>query len=257
MRAAVLSALMGKPPVTEVVLLAGQSNMSGRGVYDAAIDTTSPNIKQFGSRPSLGNYRTTFAGSDPLAHNDAETAVGPGMAFARRRIALRPGTTVILVPCAVGGTYLVAGAAQWKSDGSGSLFNSAFNQANLALAANPGSVFAGVLWLQGEYDAIDGTVTQAAYYDACSAMIAQFRAQITGASNSWFAMGRMVPEFITNYGAASAGINAAHTQIAANVSKAVIADTIATGNAPDNLHYNAAAARAIGTSMADKVQALA
>ena len=176
MRYAAIASMMrsAAASVTEVVLLAGQSNMSGRGVYDAAIDTTSPRIKQFGGKPALANYRTTFQASDPLTHNDTDTQVGPGMSFARRRIALRPNRTVILVPCAVGGTYLVASPAQWSPYGAGALFNQAVSQAKLALAANPGAVFSGVLWLQGEFDAFAG-VSQSAYVAACTDMIADFR----------------------------------------------------------------------------------
>lgn len=246
----------GGQQVTELVLLAGQSNMVGQGPYDPMFDTTSPKIRQFGGRPSLPNYRTTVEAVDPLAHNDISAGVGPGMAFARRRIALRPGNTVVLVPTAVSATSLYAPAYHWMPYGGGNLFKAAVIQANLAMAANPGAIFSGILWLQGENDSLVG-ITQSQYYQPCADMIAAFRSQITGATNSWFILGRMIPEVLSGWVGASA-IDAAHTQIAETIPRCAIVGGIAPGNSiGDNLHYSAAAQRLIGTGMANAAQAFA
>jgi len=58
------------PSYYDIVLLAGQSNMSGRGVIDPAIDTTDPNVYQCGCYDGAGTYRIIFAGSAPMTMPD-------------------------------------------------------------------------------------------------------------------------------------------------------------------------------------------
>lgn len=244
-------------PSYDIVLLAGQSNMSGRGTYDAGIDTTDASVFQYGGYSSEGTYRTIFAGSDPLTMPDKPSVgVGPGMFFAKRYKQLT-GKKVLLVPCAQGGTSIVAGAVTWSPYGSfDANLSSAITQTNLAVtaavAAFPGSSVKGILWLQGEGDGAN-SVAQATYATALYEVAKKLRATITGASNAWFVIGQMMPEAISFQGGTYTGIDAAHTTVGANATGATKV-AIGTGyNSGDNLHYNAAGARAMGTAMANAV----
>jgi hypothetical protein len=246
------------PDYYDIVLLAGQSNMSGRGTYSAGIDTTDADVYQFGCYSGAGTYRTIFAGSDPLTMPDtvaAPNGVGPGMFFAKRYNALY-NRKVLLVPFARGGTSLVTGSTTWSPYGSNDAdYLSAIDQANRAIsaavAAFPGSTFKGICWLQGEGDG-ENTVPQATYQTALAALIAGMKAGITGASSAWFVMGQMMPEAISSRGGYPA-IDAAHTAIGTNYPFATKV-AIGTGyDSGDQLHYNAAGARLMGTTMANGI----
>jgi hypothetical protein len=94
------------------------------------------------------------------------------------------GRNVCFVPAAVDGTLQYGGTGATTWDTTGTLFSTSVTLANAALSAlssagyNP--IFKGVLWSQGECDAIAinaATETQAQYKSAFQTMIANYRAQ--------------------------------------------------------------------------------
>lgn len=59
-------------PGYDIVLLAGQSNMAGRGVYDATIDgILEPRVFQFGGYAAGIYNKTIISGADPLQFPEA------------------------------------------------------------------------------------------------------------------------------------------------------------------------------------------
>lgn len=234
-------------------LLIGQSNMAGRGVFNASIDTTDPKVFQFGSRSSdSATYRQITVGVDPLKHPETSlTAVGAGMSLAKNTSAAS-GNDSILIPCAWGNTGTVSGSQPWfptvtdpggspSPNTPGSLHWFAIRQANAAIAAaqavRPGSRLVAIFDLQGEADS-DGVVTQAQYMQAKFDAYAAMRANITGAAGVPVIIGQMVPEATTVLNA-WATIDNAHTAIAASVARATkvaVGSGLANG---DNLHYSA------------------
>jgi len=137
-----------------IVLLAGQSNMAGRGVIRPAIDTISyPNIF------SLTRDSVWVRAKNPLHYDKPEAAVGMGISFAHE-LSLKLGGNVKigLVPCAAGGTTI----NQWLSNsyfpvtgtttGNYYLYDNLIKRAKKA--AKSGTII-GLLWHQGESDAID------------------------------------------------------------------------------------------------------
>ncbi len=137
-----------------IVLLAGQSNMAGRGVIRPAIDTISyPNIF------SLTRDSVWVRAKNPLHYDKPEAAVGMGISFAHELAHKLGGNVKIgLVPCAAGGTTI----QQWLSNyyfpvtgpstGNYYLYDNLINRAKKA--AKSGTII-GLLWHQGESDAID------------------------------------------------------------------------------------------------------
>jgi hypothetical protein len=137
----------------ELYVLAGQSNMSGRGEL-AAVPVTHPQTFLFGN-----DYRWHLA-AEPLDSNQDqvdlvsmesptdEAGHGPGMAFALALLAANPKRQIGLIPCARGGTSL----AEWSpSQATNTLYGACLQR--IAAAGTQGRL-AGVLFFQGENDAL-------------------------------------------------------------------------------------------------------
>lgn len=231
----------------DVILLAGQSNMSGRGTaYSAATDPAHPMIFQY--KGKIPNKGTIIAAAEPLDMVDTPSGIGPGFQFARWYVAqgLNRGRKVLLVPAAQGGTPLtrVTGPT-WKPSSAG-LYTNAITQANGAIAAEAGSRIVAVLWLQGETDG-DLAATGAAYQTEFDALIAGFRSSITGASGVPFIIGQMVPEYLST--GTRTEINAVHAGAPARLARVAFAPSPLASNLGDGNHFNAAGARLIGQGM--------
>lgn len=159
---------------TDVYLLMGQSNMSGRGVLaeatpDGAVGD--PAIIVYGND---GVWRIA---TDPLdsatdqidaVSADPAAGVGPGLAFARTLVGLRPGRRIALVPCAKGGSSITEWA---RSNARTSLYGSCLARAKEAEA---GGRLSGVLWYQGESDT-DTVADADAWAGRFAQMIDMFR----------------------------------------------------------------------------------
>ena len=153
------SAASSDSPGRLVFLLAGQSNMAGRGpLADAppppppATAATDERITAFSQR---GNGTTApeawSTAAEPLhADKPDKVGVGPGVAFARALLRLAPPAVVPavgLVPCAWGGSEL----ARWEEGGD--LFEEAVRRTRASL--REGDALGGMLWHQGESDCGD------------------------------------------------------------------------------------------------------
>ncbi|KAI4321505.1 hypothetical protein MLD38_034875 [Melastoma candidum] len=137
---------LGESLPKDIFILAGQSNMAGRGGvsrgrWDGRVPLDAA-VLHLDARFGWGIAR------DPL-HSDIDCnrtcGVGPGMTFATSVLARDPRIRVVsLVPCAVGGTRIV----QW-SKGS-DLYHHMVVRARAAL--RDGGRLRAVLWYQGESD---------------------------------------------------------------------------------------------------------
>ncbi|KAJ3679512.1 hypothetical protein LUZ60_017523 [Juncus effusus] len=142
----------------QVFILAGQSNMAGRGgvhwshnhyVWDGVVPpecAPSPSIL----RLSVGSVWEEAR--DPL-HFDVEPksktgGVGPGMIFGNGvlKVIGGGGAVVGLVPCAVGGTAI----KEWKKGSK--LYNQMIRRAKESMEIGDGGEIKAVLWYQGESD---------------------------------------------------------------------------------------------------------
>jgi hypothetical protein len=129
------------PTPEEVFVLAGQSNMLGRG---------QPVSKGAASDPRLLAWRKNGGWQvavDPLGDpTDSANGVGPGMTFGLGAIQMLDPQTVGLVQCAVAGTTI----SKWAPPHS--LYTNCIDQVRQA-----GGHIDGVLFLQGESDAINSS----------------------------------------------------------------------------------------------------
>lgn len=119
-----------------VFMLAGQSNMEGRG-YPIPSEKPDARILRQGH---VGQPWTVAA--DPLNG----FGVGPGMSFAKEVLRQHPTVRIVLVPCAEGGTSIV-NWQRWQP-----LYNDCMRRTRDAVRR--GGVAKGILFAQGETDAL-------------------------------------------------------------------------------------------------------
>jgi len=230
----------------DVILLAGQSNMSGRGTpYDQRTDPPHGEIWQWGSSGAYVGVMSQAV--EPLAMVDTPSGIGPGLVFARFYQGITaPNRQTLLVPAAQGGQALVGGT--WDPNTPGANAQNAIARANAAIASHPKARLKAILWVQGETDGDNGA-TGPAYQTKLDALFARFRAEITGAANVPIVVGGMVPEYLST--GTRTAINAVHLDTPHRLAYTAFAAGITSANLGDGNHYNAIGARKLGRAMFD------
>ncbi|XP_012446625.1 probable carbohydrate esterase At4g34215 [Gossypium raimondii] len=141
-----------------IIILAGQSNMAGRGGVAnhsvRGIPTWDGDVPpQCQPNPWIFKLSADMAwveAREPI-HADIDAkktnGIGPGMAFANAVLSKDPNFGLVgLVPCAIGGTNL----SQWQKGGF--LYEQLVKRAQMALRS--GGAYKAMLWYQGETDTI-------------------------------------------------------------------------------------------------------
>ncbi len=241
----------------DVVLLIGQSNMSGYGAWIVpGFDTTDTRIQQWTPSGSVE------LASDPLKHPDAPLNVGrigPGMSFARTYLKDLPAARkILLVPAA----SAASGFANRRWNPGDDLFEAALQKTNAALATNQaGNCLAAVLWSQGESD-VD-MMTAAAYQSALDRMITTLRSRTSsgyGADSAPFLLGQFSPDWTgpTPTAAQQAILDVIRTTPNRLAYTAVVSTAGLNSNVTQGLngsiHLDAASLRIYGQRYRDAVQ---
>jgi acetyl esterase/lipase len=140
------------PPAEKVnfhlYLLAGQSNMAGRGAVEEQDRTPHPRVF------TLNENEQWLPAKEPLHFDKPRVAgVGPGFAFAKVVAEANPDVTIGVIPCAVGGTPL----SSWqpgKTDPATKTtpYDTAIRRAKRAMQDG---TLKGIIWHQGESDATE------------------------------------------------------------------------------------------------------
>jgi hypothetical protein len=147
------------PKQMKLFLLIGQSNMAGRGKVEAKDTVENPHIFM------LTKDLKWVPAKDPLHFDKPAAGVGLGSEFAREVQKADPQATIGLIPCAVGGSSL----DQWKAGGA--LYKTAVARTKEAMK---NGALAGILWHQGESDAINPALVET-YIERLDRMIGQLR----------------------------------------------------------------------------------
>ncbi|QOY92191.1 sialate O-acetylesterase [Paludibaculum fermentans] len=121
----------------KLFLLAGQSNMAGRGVITPEDQAPIPGVF------ALNKEMSWVPAVDPIHFDKPIAAAGLARSFALTLLRFAPQQRIGLVPAAMGGSSL----DEWQPGGA--LFAQAIQRAK---AAAPGGTFSGILWHQGEAD---------------------------------------------------------------------------------------------------------
>ncbi len=132
-------------PPLDLFLLAGQSNMAGRGVVEAEDRVPHPRVWML-------NRSTQWAlAVEPMHFDKPVAGVGPGRSFGIAIAGDNPAMRVGLVPVAVGGSAIAAWMPGVTHAQTGTKpYDDALNRVRIARSMGQ---FKAVLWHQGESDA--------------------------------------------------------------------------------------------------------
>lgn len=140
-------------------LLAGQSNMAGRGEVEPA--DTIPRTHVL----TLNKNGEWEVAKDPIHFDRAYAGVGPGFSFGKAMANTDTSIYIGLIPCAVGGSSI----SSWRpSDGKN--YQQAVERTRKAMQ---NGILKGIVWHQGETDCTEKGVK--GYDDKLLTLIAGFR----------------------------------------------------------------------------------
>lgn len=236
----------------DVYVLAGQSNMLGRGLLSELTETErvpDPLILLYGNDGQLHPALDPLDGAQgqvDAVSADKQAAVGPGLPFARAVVGTRR-RPVVLVPCAKGGVSI----GQWAPGGGrDTLYGSC-----LARVREAGGHLAGLLWYQGESDAQKAPDSARHWRAAFTALAARFRRDLHSPRLPIVFVQIADPPELDAARYPSWRLiqdQQAHTSLACG--RMVSAKGLARN--PDALHLTTASQRILGTRMAEATRAL-
>ena len=247
-----------------LVLLAGQSNMAGRGLAEAedlrpvpGLLTMRPDLQWVPAvepithdRDFIGTFSANgekINSADPfeviLPQQDQKViGVGLGRTFGRLLAEANPGRTVGLLPCAVGGTSISAwmpgGVDDW--DPGNFPYDNAIKRAKEAQKS--GKIVA-VLWHQGETDAQRHTPE---YQEKLQTVIQNFRRDLSLDETVPFIAGDMASFYVESIAPHIELVDNALAAIAANDPTVRIVRTKDLMHRGDKLHYNTPSLHELG-----------
>ena len=207
--------------------------MSGRGGLGAPTDLRDPRIL-------VSHGGELEPAREPL-HRDPDAGVGPGMSFGIRLLEAAACRQVVLVPCAVGGTWIerwVPGADLYS-----------LSVAEAAAAMRHGRL-AGILWHQGEANAANAE-SASTYAGHLETVIDGFRSDLESPSAPFIA--GEIGTFLSDYPGCPEfkRINEAIRDVCERVPRCAVVSSEGLGHLGDFLHFDAASARELGLRYAD------
>ena len=211
-----------------LILLVGQSNMSGRAPLDSG-EKTNPRILM------LDRENQWVVAKDPLHFDKPKVAgVGPGLAFAKALLKHLPrGERIGLIPCAWGGSPI----SVWQPD-SVYLHHHPYDEAVARTrAAMQDGVLTAILWHQGESD--NSPKKAAAYLDEVSQLVERLRHDLA-APGVPFIAGEIGYFHKENY------INPVIDKIPSVVPRSGVVSAKGLTDKGDKTHFNTASARELG-----------
>jgi hypothetical protein len=219
----------------QLFLLAGQSNMAGRGDVAAEDRTSPPGIL------ALNRELEWVPAAEPLHFDKPSAGVGPGLSFGRVIAARNADAVIGLIPAAVGGSPITAwepgviypetGARPWDD---------ALLRTRHAL--RHGELRA-ILWHQGESD----TNPQAArwYESRLRTLIGRFRTEF-GNARLPVLIGQLGHWPERPWDEAWKRVDQAHRDVAASMPDVRFISSEGLAHKGDVLHFDAPAARELG-----------
>ena len=218
-------------------LLAGQSNMAGRGLV--APESSDKPIDDCVKLNRAGRW---VPATVPLHFDRPFAGVGPGDEFLRRWGADHPGEVAGVVPCAIGGSSIATWTPDTIGDGpSGSNFRAAVRRG--LLAKKGGGRLAAILWHQGEADAPLVRQFGGEWYVRRLVTVAEALRRELGAPEAPFLIG----DIGTLPGGQGAVINPLLAEAVSRIPNAALVPAAdLTGHLPDGIHFDAASQRELG-----------
>jgi hypothetical protein len=216
---------------SRVFLLAGQSNMVGRGFPLSLAETPDPRL-------TVWRDGVWEAASDPLGPRDNEkNGIGPGMSFGRHLLECDQRHDVGIVMCAKGATRIT----KWQPGRV--LFKRSVEQAK---AASGRGGLAGILFLQGEYEAESLDDAQE-WGTAFRRTFEGFRAELGTVPFVLGQIGTLPP----GRSPAQQIVRDQQAALAEELPGVALVETVDLPMAPDGVHFTPDAYRTLGVRFAD------
>ncbi len=239
--AAETSPVPDDPEDFHLFILAGQSNMAGRGKV-AAVDQNS-NARVL----SLGKDLAWTPAVDPV-HFDKPKAVGVGIgrSFALEYLKQHPGVTVGLIPCAVGGSAIDT----WQPGGfhdqtQSHPWDDTVDRVRHVLSDNGAGkgTLKGVLWHQGESDS--RPPASDAYESRLTELIERFRSTFD-APRLPFVIGQLGQFAGRPWSDGRRAVDEAHQHVVQHVERTAFVPSDGLGDKGDLTHFDSSSLREFG-----------
>ena len=233
------------PANFHLYVLAGQSNMAGRGIVEAVDKTPHPRVWM------LNKDNQWVPAMEPM-HFDkpAVVGVGPGLAFGKQMADRDTSAFIGLIPTAVGGSAIDA----WQPGGyHEQTKNYPYDEAirRVQLAQQAGTLH-GILWHQGESDSKPDLA--AAYEPKITQLIGRFR-QVFNTPAVPVVVGTL-GDFYVPKNPSATQINGILLKLPKQVARVACIDASGLTDGGDDTHFDAASARELGRRYAAAMQAL-
>ncbi len=223
-------------------ILAGQSNMAGRGKVQQQDMQTHPRVYV------LNQDDEWEPAKDPL-HFDKPgiVGVGPGLAFGKAMAEHKKRVKIGLIPCAAGGSPI----SSWTKGGyhnqtKSHPYDDALRRAGIAMQSG---VIKGIIWHQGESDS---KPEQAKVYQAkLEELIANFRREL-GDDDLPFVVGTLGDFYVARNPNAKT-INTILRKIPLTVTNTACADARSLTPKDDLVHFDAKSERELGRRYAEQM----
>jgi len=211
----------------KVFLLAGQSNMAGRGEVTDDDRTVHPRVLMLAKD---GSWQFAV---DPVHYDKKIAGVGLGRSFAIELAERDKDITIGLIPAAVGGSPIAMwepGAFYEKTDSHP--YDDAIARAKLAMKSG---TLSGILWHQGESDS--KPENWPVYKDKLVALAARFRKDLD-TPDVPFIIGQLGRFEAKPWTEERTRINEAHVEAAKEISHAGFVSSFGLTSKEDNTHFN-------------------
>lgn len=228
-----------------IYLLAGQSNMAGRGTVEAMDTVINPHIWMLNKEEQWVPAREPLAFDKPKA-----VGVGPGFAFANALQQANPSVDIYLVPSAVGGSRIDL----WQPGAYDSAtkcypYDDAIRRTRRAMSAGE---LKGIIWHQGESDS--NAKLSAGYEAKLAALIQRFRTDL-GKPQLPFVAGE-IAHFRTEENKDKQVVNQAIKKVVSTTPFCGYVATSGLQHRGDSLHFDSPSAREIGKRYAAAITAI-
>ncbi|MEZ6123777.1 MAG: sialate O-acetylesterase [Planctomycetaceae bacterium] len=233
------------PEKFHLYVLAGQSNMAGRGVVEDQDRIVHPRVLM------LNKDNRWVPAVDPMHFDKPGVGVGPGKSFGLMMAEANPEVTIGLIPCAAGGSPIET----WQPGGFHSQTRShpwddAIRRARIV--ANHGQIKA-ILWHQGESDCSQTLAPE--YEHRLHDLIARFRTELKLPQVPFLA-GQMGQFSEQPWDQFKRQVDAAHQRLPQVVPATAFISSDGLSHKGDRIHFDSASCRELGRRYARALQGL-
>lgn len=231
------------PARFHLYVLAGQSNMAGRGAVDPVDQTPHPRVWV------LNRFNQWIPATEPLHFDKPDVVgVGPGLAFGKQLAEQDTGVFIGLIPTAVGGSAMAAWQPRGYHEQTQSYpYDEAIKRVQRAQQAG---TLHGILWHQGESDSKPEQVT--VYEQQLTQLIGRFRRAFNTPSAP-VVVGTL-GDFYVAKNPSAAQVNAILRNLPNHDPRVACVDASGLTDKGDQTHFDAASARELGRRYANAMQ---